>query len=260
MTPKVKYWQWPNVLSIDAALIAVLWQMALAEALDTKLSLPTYTVLGLSVWLSYAADRLFDVASREKASLLSLRHQFAKRHTGLLWGIWLSLLGTNLLLATQLTRLQIEHGLELLLASLFYTLLNQKLSRRFFPKEICVALIYAGGVVIFLRTHAPAAFVGLFALLCFLNCLIIGAKEKAIDAKMQIHSMVPIITERWLIPLACLGAALALWLQPPLHTEIASSFALLGLLQFYRGTIPIENFRVLADGALLITACLTLLN
>ena len=80
MHPPIKLWQWPNALALDAALIALLWLTALAGALRVELSAAAYAVLGLSVWLTYMADRLYDVTPREANALLSVRHRFAKRH------------------------------------------------------------------------------------------------------------------------------------------------------------------------------------
>ncbi|MEC8218990.1 MAG: hypothetical protein VX014_00030, partial [Verrucomicrobiota bacterium] len=77
MDPSIRLWQWPNILAVDTALAAILWQLGLVRALDTEIGWAASVVLGLSVWLTYVADRLFDVWSREKVALFSLRHQFA---------------------------------------------------------------------------------------------------------------------------------------------------------------------------------------
>ena len=254
MHPSIRLWQWPNILAIDTALIAILWQLSLARVLNTEIDWAASAVLGLSVWLTYVADRLLDVRSREKAALFSLRHQFAKRYRQALWYVWFVLLAINLLLATQLTVLQLKNGSLLLIFCLLYTASNQKLSRHFFPKEICVALIYAGGVIIFMPVACPLGFFGVFTLLCLLNCLMIGAREKVIDAKMRVHSVAPLVAERWLTPLALFGAGLAIWRGDELWLGLALSFGLLGLLHGLRNRISIEAFRVLADASLVLGA------
>ncbi len=250
----IRLWQWPNILAIDTALIAILWQLSLARVLNAEIDWAASAVLGLSVWLTYVADRLLDVRSREKAALFSLRHQFAKRYRQALWYVWCVLLAMNLLLATQLTVLQLKNGSLLLIFCLLYTASNQKLSRHFFPKEICVALIYAGGVIIFMPVAYPLGFFGVFALLCLLNCLMIGAREKVIDAKMRVHSVAPLVAERWLTPLALFGAGLAIWRGGELWLGLALSFGLLGLLHGLRNRISIEAFRVFADASLVLGA------
>ena len=254
MNPTIRLWQWPNILAIDTALIAILWQLSLARVLNAEIDWVAAAVLGLSVWLTYVADRLLDVRSREKAALFSLRHQFAKRYRQALWYVWFVLLAINLLLAMQLTVLQLKNGSLLLIFCLLYTASNQKLSRYFFPKEICVALIYAGGVIIFMPVAFPLSFFGVFALLCLLNCLMIGAREKVIDAKMRIHSVALLVGESWLTPLALFGAGLAVWRGGELWLGLALSFGLLGLLHGLRNQISIEAYRVLADASLALGA------
>ena len=254
MRPSIPLWQWPNILAIDAALIAVLWQLGLARALNTEIGWAASAVLGLSVWLTYVADRLFDVRSREKTALFSLRHQFAKQYHHILWRVWFVLIAMNLLIARQLTAMQLKNGALLLIFCLLYTASNQKLSRYFFPKEICVALIYASGIIIFMPVVYPLGFFGVFALLCLLNCLMIGAKEKVVDTNMRIHSVTALIAEGWLTPLALLGAGLAIWRGGVLWLGLALSLGLLGLLHGLRKRISMETFRVLADATLVLGA------
>ena len=254
MHPSIRLWQWPNILAIDTALVAILWQLSLVRALNTEIGWAASAVLGLSVWLTYVADRLFDVRSREKVALFSLRHQFAKRYRQALWYVWFVLLAMNLLLARQLTTIQLKNGCLLLIFCLLYTILNQKLSRHFFPKEICVALIYASGVIIFIPVAYPLGFFGVFALLCLLNCLMIGAREKVIDAKMHIHSIATLVAVRWLTPLALFSAGLAIWRGGELWLGLALSFGLLVLLHSLRNRISIEAFRVFVDASLALGA------
>jgi hypothetical protein len=72
-------WLWFNVLSLDAPLIALVWQDFLARCYPTALHWPGRAVLGLTVWAIYLADRLLDV--RHPASPLeSLRHRFYRRN------------------------------------------------------------------------------------------------------------------------------------------------------------------------------------
>jgi hypothetical protein len=253
MLLKIHLWQWPNVLAIDAALIAVAWQLALAGALDAPVAGPTVIVLALSVWLTYLADRLFDVGRRPTHRLHSLRHAFAKRNQRRLWRIWGLILISNIILAlTTLSPEELKKGGLLLLVCLGYTALNQKLSRQFFPKEICVALIYTGGVLVFQAATPPLSFAFFFALVCLSSCLIIGAKEKAIDIEMQVHSLAPIVAERWLGRCLLALHITAILFAPIGALALSLSFLGLGLLQILRPRISIEGFRALADAWLLI--------
>jgi hypothetical protein len=72
-------WLWFNLLSLDAPLIALVWQDFLARCYPTVLQLTGRGVLGLTVWAIYLADRLLDVRYPAAASE-SIRHQFYRTH------------------------------------------------------------------------------------------------------------------------------------------------------------------------------------
>lgn len=78
--PRVPWWLWLNVLSLDAPLVAVLWQWALAQAYGVKMDPITYSTLGLSVWLIYVVDRVLDTRSVDGDQVLSARHLYYRQH------------------------------------------------------------------------------------------------------------------------------------------------------------------------------------
>ena len=98
---RIPWWLWPNVLSLDAPLVAVLCQAALARAHKVALLPSVYAALFLTVWLIYVVDRVLDGFSMQKAERLSARHAFYRRHrrvfllllipAGLLTLLWLAL-------------------------------------------------------------------------------------------------------------------------------------------------------------------------
>ena len=252
--------QWSNTLAIDAVLIALCWQAVFASIFGQTLNVPAISVLGLSIWLTYCADRLLDVRKRPLEQLHSIRHRFAKRHAKTLWKTWGSVLAINLSIAfAGLTMNQLRNGTVLLSVCLLYTVLNQKLSDRFFPKELCVAVIYAAGVVIFLLP-APDIWLpcGILMLLCLINCLIISAREQQIDAAMQVRSIAQSMTRLpillYIPSLYMLSLLETQWLIP-----FGSSLAALALVQICSNRLSTESFRVLADAALLVGPLLTLL-
>jgi hypothetical protein len=68
-----------NNLSLDVVLGAVFGQYFFARLLDIELSFPVYLVLGLSVWVIYTLDHLWDARFiKEKA--ISQRHFFHQEH------------------------------------------------------------------------------------------------------------------------------------------------------------------------------------
>ena len=258
MTRKIQLHQWPNVLALDAALIAIAWQAALAASVNVTIEWPASAILGLSVWLTYLADRLFDVGQQAHSKFVSLRHRFAKKNKCLLWGIWWGALVINLGLATRLNAYQIKRGFILLAICLLYTFLNQKLSRRFFPKEICVAIIFTAGVVIFIPAHIPLSLSLALAWLCLLNCLVIGVREKEVDAQMQVHSIAPLLVEHYLLIAAFVSAIAMARVQSELSLTMAFCAVAMASVHFYSARLKIENFRVLVDAILLFGAVFAL--
>lgn len=250
----IRIWQWPNILALDAALIAVAWQTVVSDAFSQPIGVNGQVILGLSVWLTYMADRLFDVNKRLHIDLLSHRHQFAKRHASAIWRCWWGLLLINVLLACiTLTAVDLKSGFIVLAGCLCYTGLNQWLSRRFFPKELCVALIFAAGVLAF---SSAAQQWGLFlhlSTLFLLNCLLVAGNEKQIDAALRVKSLTCIS-----LPVICATAALFITsaiTALTIHSNllIASSCSALCLIALYimRQRHSTECYRVLCDAALL---------
>src|SRR5688572_15126780 len=72
-------WLLPNVLSLDAPVIAVLWQGFLVAVFDTPITLAARVSLGLAVWAIYIADRLLDTREPQ-AGATTARHAFHSRH------------------------------------------------------------------------------------------------------------------------------------------------------------------------------------
>jgi hypothetical protein len=78
--PSIPWWLWPNVLSLDAPIVAMLCQAALARAHKVALPPSVYWILFLVVWLIYVLDRVLDGMSMPKGKRLSARHAFYRRH------------------------------------------------------------------------------------------------------------------------------------------------------------------------------------
>lgn len=78
--PRTPWWLWVNILSLDAPLIAVLFQAALAKAYHVTLPLGCYVTLWMAVWLIYVLDRTLDGYSSDIPPKLSARHAFYRRH------------------------------------------------------------------------------------------------------------------------------------------------------------------------------------
>jgi len=80
---RVPWWLWPQVLCLDAPLVAVLWGAALGRSHYLHLPSAFLWALGLATWLIYLVDR---VADDEPGPLpTSTRHWFVQRYRRWVW-------------------------------------------------------------------------------------------------------------------------------------------------------------------------------
>jgi hypothetical protein len=73
------FWLWLNLLSLDAPLVALVWQDFLTRCFPGELHPAGRAALGLTVWAIYLADRLLDVR-RPPPATETVRHNFYRRH------------------------------------------------------------------------------------------------------------------------------------------------------------------------------------
>ena len=184
----IRIW-WPNVLSLDAALIAVLWYTLFADSIGTARTGSAALVLALSVWLTYTADRLFDVSKRQPEHLLSTRHQFAK-----------TLPETMELVVhphqqcfarparpqqgTAAQRMHSTGNLPQLHPA------QPEALETLFPKTSVRRRHFRAGIVIFLPTQELWLQGLSFMCLCLINCRLISSKEVKIDDALGEHTQV----------------------------------------------------------------------
>lgn len=264
------WWQWLTVLSLDAPLVAVAWQGALAHAARVTLRWHHGFILGAAVWLAYAADRWIEGWRLVPGQIQTQRHWFYQRWRWPVAAVWLSVLLSALVLTgLLLTRREFVAGLLLLGPVLVYLLSHQLLHLdhpKRVPKEICVGLLFAAGAICFASAHRPTVVVeaavplALFALLCFANCSLISVWENEVD---RVHGQTSLALQfpqsqaglrllPWVIAVAGLGFALF-----PVHGPTgpvwcaAASGALLGLIDRVHQRLGRQLARALADVALL---------
>lgn len=186
----------PSLLCLDAPFIALGWAICLSEDLGgvgrDEFSPWAGAALFLSVWLIYLFDRLLDV-SRSGASIpLTPRHEWARRHRGLL----AALFGAALIccLAGVLPRLEekiIIGGLAIgFFTGLYYAAFRfsrwYDVPGKVVPfKEITIALCFAGGILLMASptgiTCGLIFLVAGYLTLFTSNCLLIARAERGID-------------------------------------------------------------------------------
>ena len=82
------WWLWPNLLSLDAPVVALVWQAAFARILAVELGWTQRGLLAVCVWLAYCGDRLLDARRLPAGPVDSARHAFARDHARPLAAAW----------------------------------------------------------------------------------------------------------------------------------------------------------------------------
>lgn len=83
------WWLWPHVLSLEAPLVAVLYQVMLMHVHAVAFTPMLHVGLGLACWVVYVLDRTLDTFGVRGEGALDVRHAFYFRHRRLL--LWLVL-------------------------------------------------------------------------------------------------------------------------------------------------------------------------
>jgi hypothetical protein len=263
-------WLWPNLLSLDAPLVAVLWLNLFAIAARIHLPRSASLVLALVVWLIYIADRIFDTLRPDKRAELAARHRFYRAHRNAFLGL---LLGLFLLTCWECRTLDprtLRDGvlLMLIVAGYFVAVHWARSSRRLLlPKEAVVGIVFGMGTFLPVWAHlhgmtiAMLITVALFMLLCWLNAVLIEhwewVRPRWKRSQTPHGSTIAIGAHLLIIGSAVAVAAAALMLSAPFRPErlvlLATALSALALaaIGFSRRLLSIQAIPVLADAALL---------
>ena len=239
------WWLWPNLLALDAPVVAVAWQLFLADAAHVAVPHVAALVLGLVVWGVYLVDRAGDAAAGADGSD---RHRFAARHPIAQMAVGcVAFAAAGALALVTLSQDYLEAGAAVAAGTAAY-LVAVHVGRRLLgpgTKELSVGVVFAAGAAIPLAADGgpvgewlPGVFA--FAGLCWLNCVLIARWEEPATAP-----------PRWTIGAAgamTLAAAGAPW---EVAVAVALSAGALAALHAGRAVVPVRAARVLADVALL---------
>lgn len=244
-----KIWLWPNLLSLDAPLVALLWQVFFARCFGVAVDATAAVLLALTVWLIYSADRTLD-AWRGQGS--SPRHKFYRCHWKWLLPSWFAILVWAAWLAvTQLEAGLLPRGIAILAAVVTY--LGFVHSGRMgtmkswaLLKEGLVGILFALGVTVLVwnkvKTSADVATIVLFSGLCWMNCIVIQKWEgDGLDWSPNLAALI-----------LAIAASVLLYGHSPFlgGAELVSACAFVGLSKA-RPRLSGDALRVLADAALL---------
>lgn len=156
---RTPWWLWPHVLSLEAPLVAVLWQRALAHAHGIRLTPMLDVGLALACWVIYVLDRTLDTFSVQSSGELDTRHLFYHRHRRvLLLGVMppvLLALGWMAFWVIPQGVLWQAVGLALLVA-LYLASFSSQGSR--VSRDVFVSCAGLGGIILISRMPTPAGY------------------------------------------------------------------------------------------------------
>lgn len=268
-SPKRPVWLWPNLLSLDAPLIAVLWLQLFAVSGRIRISLDVTLALALVVWVIYVADRLLDELRAGPETILSPRHQFYRAHRPLLLSLLGGVLALTCWICFHLDSRIFEFGTVLMLVVASYFVIVHQARARWrlhFPKEAVVAVVFGVGTVfpvwVYGQGSTPMAIALVFFIaICWLNTALIEYAEwmslHQMDSEMPHAST--LAAGRHLLEMGA-AVAIAALLRAQLTTTSAEHLVLLAIsfsaialavLGFCWRKLSIDTVRVLADATLL---------
>lgn len=196
-----------NVLSIDAVIVAVIWQSFLSLVIvDRNPKAASIAILALTVWLVYVADRLLDAKHLRSDRRQTLRHAFHSRYARTFYCFLAIALAADLWIALSfLTGIQIRLGLvaaALVFVYLGYVHLmpaprnehaGQSKRFRICPKECLIGIVFAFGIALPVWQYgftSEATFsVFLVASLFAANCSLVGLFERDVDRGQEFASL-----------------------------------------------------------------------
>lgn len=232
----IPWWLVPNVLALDAPVVAAVWQRFLAARAGVPVPWDATAALAAAVWAIYLADRVLD-ARRGKVD--AARHRAAARFPRTFAGAGLGAALVAVVAAARLPVAYLQYGSAVALGVAAYLALVHA-GPRLAPggKEFLVGVGFAAGVAAPLAVSSvpPAEWlpgVVAFGGACWLNCRLIDRWEACVNPNWRD---------------ALLGAAL-LAATPVLPAVAAAAVGLVLVHLVFRRQPPAA--RALADAALL---------
>jgi hypothetical protein len=242
---KQPIWLWMNLLSLDAPLVALVWQDFLARCYPTLLLPAGRCVLGLTVWAIYIADRLLDVRG-VAADGEPRHHRFYREHRRAWGAVLAAVIAADLLVTILWLRPAVfVHGLAVAGASIVYlSVFTGSGSRLVFWKKSFAAILFSAGVFVVASVNTPGSTYPLlwpgavFTAVCAGNLVLI-------DRWKRQHSTMAACAALFSFAVLCALVGQSRW-----YVAVALSSAGLAAIARWTRRFSIEARRVLADVAL----------
>ncbi len=270
---RTPWWLWPNLLSLDAPLVAVVWLFMLARTWGVNYHPEhEYVLLALAVWVVYVADRLLDALVQGESPRCQERHRFHLRHRKIFAGFAVMATVIVLLLALNKSPMAVFNYAAVagFLAAGFFAMAlfaPPDAGEISYSKNILGGITFAFGTAMVAHVYmfdkgivdllfSNREFIS-FAVLCVLNISAIDLWEHASrtdDEDLKAQDELALT-----LPLVLLGGAAFVFAWQGEGSGSAAFFyavltgsALLFVLNRERNRFNLETLRVLADAAMVV--------
>lgn len=249
------------MLSLDAPVVAVLWQDLIARQLSVSLGLAARLALGLTVWAIYLLDRLLDSKGLNIAQE-SARHEFHRLHRKAIAALLAVLLLADAIVLAWLPGAVLDAGAIALLGAALYLLLIHAGGRwsrlPWSAKPTLVAVLFTIGTFLAAATTGPhldlpecSEFAVTFLLLCFLNLITIELwdEDRGEARQAETHT---VATMKRFYPALALLLVMPLALHPTsgFYQAVAASDVAITALYFFGTGINADLRHAAIDFAL----------
>ena len=140
------WWLLPNLLSLDAPIVALAWQYVLMVSFHTQTDWFGRAGLALAVWAIYLLDRLLDTR-RPQESTEAARHRFTRRHRRTMWFLLGIAVAAGMASMINAPAALIVDGVFLSAVVMVY-LIGVQIGMLPIPKEHAVSILFATGVAL----------------------------------------------------------------------------------------------------------------
>lgn len=263
-------WLYPNLLSLDAPVVAVAWLHILTISWRLYVPWQAYTSLALGTWVIYAGDRLLDASiAQTTGQVLEPRHKFHRQYK-LAFAVAIGIASlAALVLAIRTMPMPFYSHLFLgaVLVGAFFGLslaTDQSPGNHSLLKNIIAGFTFAYGTAMTAHVFRPSLGIHdlltapeflLFALLCILNISAIDIWEhsaRSNDEEIKASDEISLTFPTALLAAAAIYFALRSGHERSFHYAILTAAGLMHVLNRQRDRLSANALRAFADFILLI--------